>query len=82
MSELMQQSITAEDDEHIRGVNKLEVCVNMPFNWPLTYFCLFVSISVGNDGGVQMRRVQIAATRCSRVLRLQFVHSRCSEWVV
>lgn len=76
-----QQSMTAEDNEHVRGVNKLEVCLNIPFNCS-TYFCMFVSISVGNDGGVQMRQVQIAATQCSRVLRWQFVHSRCSEWVV
>lgn len=74
--------MTAEDYVHVRGVNKLEICVNMPFTCPSTYCCLFVSISIGNDGGVQMRRVQIAATLCSRVLRLQFVHSCCSECVV
>lgn len=75
--------MTAENYEHVRGVNNLEVYVNMPSNGPATYFCLFViCISVGNDGGVQMRRVQIAVTQCSRALRLQFVRSRCSEWVV
>lgn len=73
--------MTAEDYEHVRGVNTLKVCGNMPFNCS-AYFCLFVSITLANDGGAQMRQVQVAATQCSRVLRLQFVHSRCSEWVV
>lgn len=47
--------MTAKDYEQVRGVNRLDVCVNTPFSWPSIYFCLFVSISVGNDGGVQMR---------------------------